>query len=272
MKESFFLLLLVFLIAADCVGQDQPPPTVKDKNALVKMDIPKRSALIAIDSNLQVVLGDSLPNLLSTKNQFKVYALSSFLSEDLNEATLQGFPILKEAKISSDSLRALTNMLGQAQSYMLSNFTKMCYFLPNMGLRLYDDHDTVDILISLECNLVRFYFREADKVEFRTLDSDPSSALLNEVYRTYFPVSVASQSNKEVLETLSMQLIQSPLYITARNGDGWYKIAQRAKQKYGLDIRVRDICKVNNFRYEDAIQNKVFPKIGEQVLVGFVNE
>ncbi|MCB9263438.1 MAG: hypothetical protein H6558_00280 [Lewinellaceae bacterium] len=274
MKEYLVVSVILLMNFSICIGQqEKPKPDADSEKGLVPMDLPKRSfSLLPLDSTLLAILGDSLPARLNGMRDFCVHATSSFLSEEGEESQqLEGFPIQRTANINADSLRALTRALGDSESYFLSEYNKMCYFLPNMGLSLFNQSDTVNILISLECNMVRFYFRGEDgKKEFRTFDSDPAASLLREVYREYFPVQMAiARRDASEKHALSMQLLETPLYVTAKPGDGWTHIARRANRQYGLEIDIMDICKVNNYPYKDAISNKIFPLVGERILVGF---
>ena len=262
--------LLPLILSGQARLPDQEPvqQPVKDPG-LIPMDIPKKKKKMAVDSTLRAALGDQLINLLLQPESIEAHQVSPFVAENEGPFQLEGFQMLSSTEMTADQRSALIDILGDSRSFLFTDMQKLCYFLPEMGFMFNGKSDNMAILVSTQCDLLRIYYTgEEGTREFTTMNVDPAHSRLQALYLDLFPNLPEVQPEKE-MESLGMQLVSEPVYYKVRSGEGWSHIAVKASRQFEKEVGIKDICKLNNIAYEKAIQNKVFPLIGEQVIIGF---
>ena len=231
------------------------------------------------DSVILEKLGADLCQRINDVKKIWFHAVDPVIADSLGTPNIQGFPIRKTKRLKKKLQKDFFAVLSKKESFYLGSRVKMCYFLPDMALELRDNTDTISILISLECDLVRYYFKKNGKQEFITLNSDYSNDKLTHLYKLCLKsektVAPEEEEEKEepdlaVREEENLGLnIRNPLYLVVKAGEGWSHIAKRASQEYEMKILIEDICKINNIDYQEAIANKIQPQKGEEIIVGF---
>jgi hypothetical protein len=128
-------------------------------------------------------------------------------------------------------------------------------FMPRMAIQLTTEKDTVNVLISLKCDLIRFYF----KGKTLTLNGDDGRIAILDYFSKAFPEAVFIQS-----ETFAAKS-SKPIIYKVQSGDNWYKIHQAAKRNYTENITIEDL-----YEWNGILENKRNDlKNGEEVIVGF---
>ncbi|MCI5082999.1 MAG: hypothetical protein MRY78_14970 [Saprospiraceae bacterium] len=279
MKKYVLILLSAWLLLPLLSrAQDIQPKGVQAGARLLPMDNPKRKAQPEPDRPAQfkiaeeatAVYGNELRTQLNNTSVIRAYKVEQFISEEADVALLEGFKILQVEEISPTQYQRFSDVLGQPTTFLQNEeLLKQCYFLPAMGIHFVNAEDTVTALISLECDMVRFYYQDENgEPVFQTLNSDPGHDLLQSMYSEIFP-AIAALDPKPTTETMGMQLVQNPIHYKVAAGDGWIRIAEKASQQLGEKVAVKDICKWNNIAFAKAMSNQVYPLKGETVIIGF---
>ncbi|MCH2081901.1 MAG: LysM peptidoglycan-binding domain-containing protein [Saprospiraceae bacterium] len=278
MKKFLPALLFCWLMLPGIgSAQEVTPKGATPSSKLLPMDNPKRKAKpqptleVDIQQQAEEVFGNELREQLEATTTIKVYKVEQFVSEETNVELLEGFKVLQVEEISGEQYERYHDLLNQPATFLQKEeLFKQCYFLPAMGIHFVNAEDTVTALISLECDMVRFYYQdESGENVFRTVNSDPGHNQLQDMYTEVFPAVAALQPTKEAIEPLAMQLVEEPVYYKVKSGEGWIKIAKRASKKMDQKTTVKDICKWNNIAYDRAMKNEVYPLKGETVIIGF---
>ncbi len=318
MKYPIIILLLIIGLPIFAMGQiktNVEKPKVSEKG-LKTMDMPKRKpadmpkrkvedppkrkansdvSAIQADSTMKVVLGETMTEIIGKATLITAYEVESFVSENQEDETLEGFKILQSALLEQDQSTWIKQMLLSEETYFFSEKQKQCLFLPKLGLQFVHHQDTTNILISFKCDFTRFH----EAAPF-TLDSDDGHENLWAFYREVFPMDVpsvyASQEIGMVQNVKSDEKVQPaptfgsklqgndgskvnakskpevplhPIFYTIEKGDAWVIVAQKATNTLREKVSVKDLCEWNNIDFNAVESRKRFLKSGETIIVGF---
>ena len=199
--------------------------------------------------------GEPLTSLLRQAEKVEVFHLDGFKSDDLEVPTLENFSIFNKATLNRAEEIEFQNLVTDTATYYLEKSAKQCLFMPRMGIRLSTEKDTVNVLISLKCDLIRFYFKN----ETLTLNSDDGRISVLDYFSKAFPRAVFVQP-----ETFAAKSSR-PIFYKVKPGDSWYKIHQTAKQNHAQNTTLEDL-----YKWNQILKNKQnHLQIGEEVIIGF---
>jgi hypothetical protein len=199
--------------------------------------------------------GEQLTTALQKAQKVEVFHLESFKTDDLTMPNLEGFFILNKAILNKIEEQEFQNLITDTATYYLEKSAKQCLFMPKMGVQLTTENDTVNVLFSLKCDLIRFYF----KGEMLTLNADDGRVAILDYFSKAFPKAVFIQS-----ENLSAKS-SKPIIYKVQSNDNWFKIHQTATQNYNQNTTIEDLYQWNNI--PENKRNDL--KIGTEVIIGF---
>lgn len=199
--------------------------------------------------------GEQLTTALRQAEKVEVFHLDGFKTDDLAMPNLEGFFILNKAILNKIEEKEFQHLITDTATYYLEESAKQCLFMPRMAIQLTTEKDTVNVLISLKCDLIRFYF----KGKTLTLNGDDGRISILDYFSKAFPEAVFVQSENFASKP------SKPIIYKVKSGDSWYKIHQAAKQNYNQNITLDDLYEWN--KISENKRNDL--QIGAEVIIGF---
>lgn len=186
MKYTIYSLAMILL----CVGTHL---TAQD-NDRVRMDPPTQKSKFQVDSLVQHEIGNELSKFIASTKSIEIYEVSKFVVNDSARADLiEGFPILNTEVLTDIQAAAIKKLLTSKDTYLWENRVKQCFFLPRMALRFNHQQRQANVLVSFDCNMVRFYFDN----KFYTLNSDNGAEDLVLFFESVFDNNAMSMTHQE---------------------------------------------------------------------------
>ncbi len=208
---------------------------------------------IIIDNNVALNIGIRQSNVLQTANTGHIYEIESYVSQGLRSQTLEGFKILRSAELTEQQTEKIIATLADTSTYFFTTFVKQCLFLPKFGIELANAKDTLNVIVSFKCDMIRFY----NNGKFVTVNTNPASGQLLQLYQNSFKQPLTSDQ----LFELSGQPNSQPVYYTVEHGDAWFMIAQKVSNEYNIAISVEQLRKWN--------PNQGALRAGDKVIIGY---
>lgn len=211
---------------------------------IVKADNPKRKKkiekIVGIDSIVTDFLGKERTIILTTLDKIEAYELETFISRDSTAKKQEGFKILRSNVLSPKQIKHIEALLTNKATYAKHNKYKQCLFLPKMGLKVTDTTGkSMNVLLSYECNMIRFYLNKTPKI----LNSDVGYDKLYAFYKEVFPPEMKKMEVK--IKALS------PVFYTVEKGDNLTEIAKMASNTYNCKITASDLKEWNKLKKPD---------------------
>lgn len=241
--------------------------------AQIPTDLDTNTILTESDSSIQITKKQSFPNkknllenrwgnelttLLKQTQKVKVFHVETLKTDDLTLPHIEQFSILNQATLDDLEEQQFQQLIMDTSTYYLGKGIKQCLFMPRMAVQLITNTDTVNALISMKCDLIRFHYSDTTI----TLNCDDGRISILDYFSKAFSDVVFVQSASENHSTTTSQ---QPIYYTTKAGDNWYKINRIAQEKVNKAIIINDLYNWNNI--PENKRNKL--KIGEQVVIGY---
>ena len=234
----------------------------------------KKNTPVGANNTMRNILGEQSSNTIGQATIVNAYEVESFVSENAEDETLEGFKVLQTAILDAHQINWIKQLVLSQETYFFTEKQKQCLFLPKMGLQFVTGKDTSNILISFKCDFTRFYQGSPT-----TLHSDYGHEDFMEFYKNIFPTDFQDQfaaqpmvlkpeSNPKVNKTVN-KISEKPIYYTVQLGDSWVVVAQKATNTIHSRVTVDDLCKWNDVNTKKVKNNKCFLMIGETIVVGF---
>lgn len=180
-----------------------------------------------------------------------IYKVESFTSTDSAAQFIQNYKILETATLEATTLESIKTLLLSAKTYDADKAQKLCLFLPKMGVVFTEKDKKTELLISLDCDMVRIYLEDA----YVILNSDPGHEQMAALFKKCFPVKNETEKIKN-----------AAIYYTVQPGDGWNKIAEKATNTYQKEITMDNLLEWNDKTKEDTIHP------GDKLIVAFTQK
>ncbi len=199
--------------------------------------------------------GEKLTNILQQCDSVQVFYIESLKNDDLKTPNIEGFATLQEANLNLSEEREFLQLIMDTATYYLEQGAKQCLFMPKMAIRCIYITDTVHVLISLKCDLIRFYGADTTV----TLNCDDGHIAILDYFSKAFP-NVAFRA-PEILAAKSTK----PIFYKVVKGDNWHKIHQRLQEQTPNGIRLEDLYHWNQISEPNQHQLKT----DDEVIIGF---
>ncbi len=237
---------------------------------MISMDPPQkmeRSSLI--DSADSALFGETLGELLKNTQELQVFKLSNFLtSQPDSVAHINAFPILDQQKIGASLQRNIADLLNSERPYLEDRSMKnLCIFQPDMAFVFLTNEKPINVLISLDCRMVRYYFQpEGEEERFIELSTKRAFKDFVELYANFFPEK-KSKPKKGFADARKMSNNktsgQYELTYQVRSGQGFSQVAKQASKQYNRKITIDDILHYNQMSKNHTLH------IGDKLIVGY---
>ena len=102
-------------------------------------------------------LNDAQQSLIRETPQITAFQVDDFKAVEGTTNLLEEFKILNQVSLDASQSSYLKETFLNQSNYLLTHKIKQCFFLPQMGFQLTSDAGTMNVLISLECRMIRFY-------------------------------------------------------------------------------------------------------------------
>ncbi|MFK7947338.1 MAG: hypothetical protein AB8G11_07110 [Saprospiraceae bacterium] len=239
----------IILIESDSVIQN----TISDST---NKTITKR--FISKQTLLEQFWGNDLTALLRQAKKVNVFHVESLKTDDVKIPHIEQFSILNQATLDSLEATQFRELITDTSTYYLKEVSKQCLFMPRMVVQLIAKNDTINALISMKCDLIRFYYSDTSV----TLNCDDGRIAILDYFSKAFPNVIFAQPEAEITFAAKSP---KPIYHTVEAGESWFKIKKIAQEKVNKEITINDLYTWNNI--PKAKRNKL--KIGERVVIGF---
>ena len=258
MKQFIYIMgFLCWLLPFYGIGQIEKPPKLKSKN-LKPLDPPtKRSRAVKIDPTIEGLVGKTPTKTIAKARKIKLFEVEPFQAEDKQTTqTLEGFTILQTAILDKKQQLEIKKILASKATCFLTEDAKQCLFLPKMGIQFVHKSDTTNVLISLKCDLTRFYFKNKKVV----IDSDNGHDRLTKFFKKVFP-----QNGGLALKEMSLAVSKTPIYYTTQYGDSWFTLTHKIANTYDKTVTINHLYTWNKVPKE----KKDDLKTGQKVIIGY---
>ena len=215
-------------------------------------------SFISKQNLLEQLWGNNLTILLRQAKNVKVYHVESLKTDDLELPHIEQFSILNQATLDSLEEQQFQQLITDTSTYYLEEASKQCLFMPRMAIQLFTENDTINALISMKCDFVRFYYSDTSI----TLNCDDGRISILDYFSKAFPDAIFAQPESEITFAAKSP---EPIYHTVEAGESWFKIKKIAREKVNKDITLNDLYTWNNIPKNK--RNKL--KIGERVVIGY---
>lgn len=202
--------------------------------------------------------GNDLTTILRQAKKVNVFHVESLKTDDLDLPHIEQFSILNQATLDSLEEVQFRQLVTDTSTYYLEEASKQCLFMPRMAIQLITENDTINTLISMKCDLIRFYYSDTSV----TLNCDDGRISILDYFSKAFPNAIFAQPETEIAFT---EKTPEPIYHTVEKGESWYKIRKIAREKVNKEITLNDLYTWNNI--PKTKRNKL--KIGQKVVIGF---
>lgn len=263
-KITYIFVIMLFPI----IGLAQIPTELDTNIVLTEKDsivtIPDSTtktvskSFISKQILLEQLWGNSLTTILRQAKKIKVFHIESLKTDDLELPHIEQFSILNQATLDSLEEAQFQELVTDTSTYYLEKSAKQCLFMPRMAIQLIAENDTVNALISMKCDLIRFYYSDTSV----TLNCDDGRIAILDYFSKAFPDAIFAQPEAENTFVVKSP---KPIYHTVEAGQNWYKIRKIAREKVNQEITLNDLYTWNNI--PKTKRNKL--KIGERVVIGY---
>ena len=273
MKYGITYIFIIMLLPI--IGESQIPTELDTNIILIERDsliqnINPDSTKKTIQKNTsksfiskQILLekhwGNDLTALLRQAKKVNVFHVESLKTDDLELPHIKQFSILNQATLDSLEETQFYQLITDTSTYYLEEASKQCLFMPRMAIQLITEKDTINSLISMKCDLIRFYYSDTSV----TLNCDDGRIAILDYFSKAFPNAIFVQPEEE--EFTFVQKSTIPIYHTVEAGENWYKIKKIAREQVNKEITLNDLYTWNNI--PKTKRNKL--KIGERVVIGY---
>jgi len=254
MKKLHWILCLLGLSLA---GFAQP-------GKVSSMDNPAVPTKNKVGKRIATFLKKEQVKLLKRPDKVMALKVKSFKSDkkDLSKL-IEGYEILQKKTLTKLQHQKIRRLLGSDSTYLPDSLAKLCLFLPEFGIRLTDKKDTTNVLISLKCDLIRFYHQG----KYKMLNCDPARDELRAFYQEIFKESTTT--------SMSQKMSSKPIYYTVEAGDGWFVVSRKALKVYKRNASMKNIkqmlTKIYKWNDIKQVNAQEFPHIdpGDKIIVGY---
>lgn len=265
MKPIFFLVTIMCLLTT--VGFCQSTPiksnsSVNDRvfryasnddtNNIKRADNPKKKEVVEneeqIDSTNFTGIGSERIEGIQKAKLVDIFKVESFTSKDSAAQFIQQYKIIETASLKETAFEAIKTLMLSAKTYDADKAQKLCLFLPKMGVVFSENGQKTEVLISLDCDMVRIYQNDA----YVILNSDPGHDGLITLFEKSFPKQVEKEKIKN-----------APIYYTVQPGDGWSQVATKASNTYKEKITMDNLLEWNKMNKKDTIHP------GDKIIVAY---
>ncbi|MGB1206206.1 MAG: LysM peptidoglycan-binding domain-containing protein [Chitinophagales bacterium] len=213
-----------------------------------------KNDVLVLDSLLNDAIGNRNKEIIEKATQVRLYAIEPFISDEKQTTTLKDFKILEERTLNKQQIQPLVQLLTSTDTYCTGSLIKQCLFMPKMAVEFVYGKERTHILLSLSCDVVRFYH---DNNIFKTLNSDVAHNDIAAFYESMFPKESTS------LQNMSLTSNQTPIFYIAQNGDSLSKIAEEVSKSYNLKVTTAMLQEWNDYKNPNKLN------IGDRLIVGF---
>lgn len=258
MKQFIYLVSLLLLSCPIALNGQLNTPSKPKRKQLKSLDPPaKRSKGVKVDPVIEGLLGKKPATRLAKAKQVKVFEVEPFKAEDIQAThTLEGFTVLQTAILDKKQQTEIKKLLTSKATYFLTEDTKQCLFLPKMGLQFLHKSDTIRVLISFKCDLIRFYYKNKTTV----LDSDDGHDRLIKFFKNAFP-----QNGGLALKSMTLEVSKQPIFYTTQFGDSWFVLARKIANTYDKTITINHL-----YDWNDVPKKKRnHLPVGQKVIIGY---
>ena len=135
---------------------------------------------INIDPQVETMLGEELLNVLLNPDIIKSYLVKPMKTRDtLN--SVESYQIIKKGKnLTVEEIKSLQEIISDESSYDFED-DKLCMFAPNMAFKCIKGTEIVNLLVSLDCMQVSFFYKEKKILE------DIKTPKMEELIKQKFP-------------------------------------------------------------------------------------
>ncbi len=283
--KNWLLLLPLSLVQVILWAQTEP--------------IPPQETISSADSIASPFSPETIEALLST--DISAYQVSDFKAPPGTTNLLEEFEILQKKQLSKEESVAMCELLLDGEHYFFSNKIKQCLFLPQMGVQFAGETDTVNVLISFDCGMVRYYHAGTFQLYYINDKMDPLQNSLADLLaaplastnappadqdlaimsvsnsgfdlNNYLPSTCASASRaapfglSESSFRINMPALK-PIYYVLQEGEQVAELPQIVHHECNLSIDLNTIQQLNNL---SAVQMQNMES-GAALIVGYLSD
>ena len=280
-KRNILLIVQILLVSLSLLAQ---PDTIAPQETIASTD----SISSPFSSSTKAAL-------LAT--DITVFKVSDFKAAAGTDNLLEEFEIFQQELLSVEQSSFLCDMLLENQHYFFTNKIKQCLFLPQMGIQFAGEIDTVNVLVSFDCGMIRYYHNGQFNLYYINDQMDPLLKFVDDLFPAPVPSSEIPEADETVAESLAetpgfsiMAYIpacdyttqagpfgakesafrvntpaSNPIFYILKEGEQADQLPQIVKDECNLSVDKNQICQLNNLT---EIQFKNLA-IGTTLIVGY---
>lgn len=223
----------------------------------------------------------------------KVFEVDAFKAAAGTANVLEEFEILQTATPNKEEAAFICDMLLDADRYFFTNKIKQCLFLPQAGIQFASDTDTVNVLVSFDCGMIRFYKSGKYSLYYINKEMDPLQLYLNDLLpmatptpeaepiantasdagsgfaaMAPMPATCTAQRDPGAGIPLGAMVAKQPVYYILKEGEGYQQLASLLNEECAMDVNIEKLCRLNNLSLE------AFKKIGPgtTLVIGYASD
>ncbi len=242
---------------------------------------------------------ETIEALLST--DIFAYQVSDFKAAPGTTNLLEEFEVLQKQQLNKEQSTYLCNLLLDGEHYFFSDKLKQCLFLPQMGVQFAGETDTVNVLISFDCGMVRYYHAGTFHLYYINDKMDPLHNYIADLFtapianttpfiadenigimsinnstfnlNNYMPNTCASAAMaapfglSESSFRINMPALK-PIYYVLQEGEQVAQLPQIVHQECNLSLDMNTIQQLNNLS-EAQLKNM---ESGATLIVGYYSD
>ena len=241
-------------------------------------------------------LTDNQLSFIADASTITAFQINSFLAEKGEKNVLEEFQILQASTLEKAQATDVKNLLLDEGNYFFTNKKKQCFFLPQVGFQVANAEDTMNIVVSFDCNMIRFHqggeqqlFYLSEKMSalrdftdelfppvLAANENEPQLGPVNNVNNTYGFTPMGSKYNafRFELECLgasspfgyAIEVCQpKPIYYVLKSRQPIEELTSTIGQDCQLNVSLSQLCQFNSLSFGQLRQLEA----GDQLIVGY---
>lgn len=213
--------------------------------------------------------------LLAT--EIKVFEVDAFKAAAGTANVLEEFEILQTATPNQEEAAFICDMLLDADRYFFTNKIKQCLFLPQAGVQFASESDTVNVLVSFDCGMIRFYKSGKYSLYYINGKMDPLQPYLRDLLPAAapappvegapvveaggeagsgfaamapMPAACAESADPGVGIPQGEMKPRQAVYYILKEGEGYQQLAALLDEECEMEVNIEKLCRLNNLSLE----------------------
>lgn len=235
-------------------------------------------------------LDEEQVNFITSTKTVTIFEVNQFKALEGEENLMEEFKVINSQKLQAPEAEAIKSILLDTSNYFFTQKLKQCMFLPNMGLQLVSEQDTMNVMVSFDCETIRFKGGDGKTLLYNLYTgAEPFLGFFKNIFPTS-PDPAAEENGPEEFysaenDSLGLNSMgavvqeecltidkpspqKKPIYYLMNEGDCPYNLVDKVKNECKVTIALEEIYRLNNMTLGKFINLKP----GDFLIVGYEEE